>query len=522
MTLGMALERSARWLDPPECRYAMARQGMLRGMGFIYAAAFAVVCVQWLPLVGSRGLLPVVEHLERTAQMHSGSDWQAFWAAPGLFWLGASDGFMMACGWVGLALAVSVVAGVGHAAVMAALWVLYFSFVSAGQDFYAFGWESMTLEAGFLAVFLCPLRTRRLWGIRLAPSRTILWFYRWLLFRAVLGSGLIKMRRDPCWRDLTCFGEFFETQPLPTVLSRWLHELPEGTLSVGVAVFLAVQLLAPWLVMGSPRMRRIGGGAILLMQGGLILSGNHAWSTWLIVVLCLACFDDASWRLPGFVRRRRSGERPPPRGWDPPSPGRRIAIRVLTAVLLISSVRPTWNLISPWQVMNRSYGALRLVNSYGAYGNVVDVRHELVIEGTLDPDGGEDADWRPYGFKAKPGDPFRAPPFMSPYHHRLDWQLWFAALSPRPERHPWLPPLLEKLRAGDPGILRLFGHNPFPDQPPAAIRVRRAEYRFAPTDSPDGRWWEVGEPEMFLVSPEGVEGGRRSEVGGQRSEVRVR
>jgi hypothetical protein len=502
VTLGMALERAARWFDPPGCRHAIARAGLLRGIGCVYAIAFAVTCAQWEPLVGSRGLLPVAENLERMVHLHDGSAWQAFRDQPGLFWLCPSDPFMNACGWTGLALALAVVAGASHAAVMAALWALYFSFVTAGQDFYAFGWETMTLEAGFLAIFLCPMRTRRLWGTRLEPSRAILWFYRWLLFRATLGSGLIKIRGDPCWRDLSCLTAYFETQPLPTALGRWLHHLPEGILAAAVAVLLAVQLLAPFLVMASPRLRRIGGAAILLMEAGVILSGNHAWSPWLLGVLCLACFDDETWRVVARRRRCLASSRPASAPWDTPSRARRVGLRLVTAVLLVASLPPAWNLVSPRQAMNRSYGALRLVNSYGSYGNIVDVRHELLIEGTMDPDAGDDAVWHPYGFKAKPGDPLRRPRRVSPFHHRLDWQLWFAALTPSPDRHPWLPVLVERLQAGDPATLRLLGHNPFPDQPPAAIRIRRATYRFARADDPGGRWWIAESPTPYWPRPE--------------------
>ena len=33
--------------------------------------------------------------------------------------------------------------------------------------------------------------------------------------------------------------------------------------------------------------------------------------------------------------------------------------------------------------------------------------------------------------KAKPGDLSRRPPQIAPYHLRIDWLMWFAALSPR-------------------------------------------------------------------------------------------
>ena len=41
--------------------------------------------------------------------------------------------------------------------VLSLIWILYLSLVTVGQDFLAFQWDSLLLEAGFLAVFLAPL-----------------------------------------------------------------------------------------------------------------------------------------------------------------------------------------------------------------------------------------------------------------------------------------------------------------------------------------------------------------------------
>ncbi len=101
------------------------------------------------------------------------------------------------------------------------LWTLYISFVNVGQDFYGFGWESILLEACFYAVFL---------GSRdhhVANRRDLA--LRWLLFRVMFGAGLIKLRGDPCWRDLTCLNYYYETQPMPNPLSWYFHVAPAWT-----------------------------------------------------------------------------------------------------------------------------------------------------------------------------------------------------------------------------------------------------------------------------------------------------
>jgi hypothetical protein len=152
------------------------------------------------------------------------------------------------------------------------------------------------------------------------------------------------------------------------------------------------------------------------------------------------------------------------------------------------SVAPVRNLLSGRQVMNTSFDRLDLVNTYGAFGSVGRERDEIVLEGTDDAVPGDDADWRPYEFKCKPGDPMRRPCMISPYHYRLDWLMWFAAMS-RPERYPWSLHLVWKLLHGDPGVLSLLANDPFPGAPPRFIRATLYRYRFAPRGDPGGAWW---------------------------------
>src|SRR2546428_32719 len=120
-----------------------------------------------------------------------------------LFWIAASDPVLVGAAWFGTALALLLLAGVGNALLLATLWALYLSFVHIGQDWYGCGWEIQLLETGFLAIFLCPLLDPRPFPPRPPPLAGILLF-RWLTFRIMLGAGLLKLRRDRCWRRPTC------------------------------------------------------------------------------------------------------------------------------------------------------------------------------------------------------------------------------------------------------------------------------------------------------------------------------
>ncbi|MGE5321350.1 MAG: lipase maturation factor family protein, partial [Actinomycetota bacterium] len=190
----------------------LVRLLFLRALAAVYLLAFIVVLRQFKPLLGETGLLPVPAFLKRIS----------FLQAPGIFCWRYSDRLLDAVAWVGVVLSAVTLAGLPERgpvwlsmAVWLVLWFLYLSIVNAGQKFYGFGWESMLLEAGFFAAFMGPA-----WIT--APLIPVL-ILRWMLFRTELGAGLIKLRHDRCWRELTCMYYHYETQPLPNPLSWYFH-----------------------------------------------------------------------------------------------------------------------------------------------------------------------------------------------------------------------------------------------------------------------------------------------------------
>ena len=107
------------------------------------------------------------------------------------------------------------------------LWALYTSIVNVGGTWYSFGWESQLLETGFLATFMVPLLSLHRFPASLPFPWVCRWGNRWLLFRIMLGAGLIKIRGDKCWwPDLNCMDFHYETQPVPNPLSRHFHLTP--------------------------------------------------------------------------------------------------------------------------------------------------------------------------------------------------------------------------------------------------------------------------------------------------------
>jgi len=465
--------------------YWLTRFLLLRLVGLVYAVAFLGLARQLLPLIGHDGLLPADLYLGRLAT-HFGSRAAAFLQVPSLFWLDVSDRVLVATAWLGVGLSLLVLAGLANALLMAVLWALYFSFVHIGQDWYGYGWEIQLLETGFLAIFLCPLLDPRPFPRR-PPPTAVLWLYRWLILRIMLGAGLIKLRGDRCWRDLTCLYYHYETQPLPNPLSRWLHFRPHWFHRAGVLFNHLAELVAPWFAFWPRVARHAAGGVMLVLQVFLLLSGNLSFLNWLTIVPILACFDDS---LLGRVLPRRLVARAE-RAAAEASTSRvqQVAVGALVVLVTVLSIDPVRNLLSRRQMMNTSFNRLELVNTYGAFGSVGRLRPEIVFEGAGDETVTAQTQWREYEFKCKPGDVMRRPCVVAPYQERIDWQIWFAAMS-TPERYPWTLHLVWKLLHADRGALSLLANDPFPDAPPRWIRARLYRYEFEPSGDPSGAWWK--------------------------------
>lgn len=105
--------------------------------------------------------------------------------------------------------------GAANSLIMLSLWLLYHSIVNVGQTWYSFGWESQILECGFIAIFLVPLISLRKIDEKSPPSFVAILLYRWLIFRIMIGAGLIKIRGDKCWHDLTCMNYHYEVTSTP-------------------------------------------------------------------------------------------------------------------------------------------------------------------------------------------------------------------------------------------------------------------------------------------------------------------
>ena len=453
--------------------YQVARFLIERGLAAIYLVAFLVAWRQFPALCGERGLEPAPRFLQLVPR---------FLDAPTIFrWTGYSDAKLRILSGVGIAVAAALLLGLPQAApapvTMLAwfvLWAGYESIVNIGGSFYSFGWETLLLEAGFLAIFVG--------NAAIAPPLLVLFAFRWLALRVEFGAGLIKLRGDRCWRDLTCMDYHHETQPMPNPLSWLFHGLPRRLHRFEVLGNFAAQLVLPFGLLLPQPFATIAALLMIGTQLYLVVSGNYAWLNWVTIVVMTAAIADPVLRAAGLPVA--------PPTFQPTPDWFAGLVLLLTLVVVVLSWFPVRNLLSPHQAMNASFDPFRLVNTYGAFGSVSRERDEVIVEGTDAPVIDPAAAWREYEFKGKPGDVRRLPPQFAPYHLRLDWLMWFLPLSSRYGER-WFVPFMVKLLEGDRPTLALLRSNPFPDAPPRFVRARLYRYRFTTRQErrQTGAWW---------------------------------
>lgn len=443
----------------------------LRLLGLIYFIAFTSLGLQVVGLIGSRGILPVSEHLHALYGRHGP---RAYLLAPTLFWLNASDSALRLTCQVGALLALLLTLGLAPRLLAVLLYLLYLSLVHAGQVFLAYQWDALLLEAGFLAIFL-------------DGSSLSLWLGRWLLFRLMFLSGAVKLLSgDPTWRSLTALSFHYQTQPLPNPVAWYLHQAPLWFHRLSTLFVLIVELAVPFLAFGPPSARLVAAGAFVLLQALIFLTGNYNFFNLLTIALCLFLLDDAI--LPDLTPAWLRGLIPPvaqPTG-RARLPTLIAAVFILPTSLALTAATLGLPLPAPAQRALSAVGPWRAVNTYGLFAVMTTVRPEIVVEGSLD---GET--WLAYEFRYKPGEVRRPPPFVAPHQPRLDWQMWFAALRPA-FATPWFPRFLVRLLEGSPEVLSLLAKNPFPQGPPRYVRARLYDYRFTDfaTRRATGAWWE--------------------------------
>jgi hypothetical protein len=455
--------------------YQLTSWVFLRLLAVVYFIAFASLSVQITGLAGPDGILPF-DHVLDAVYQNSGR--KAWILLPNIFWLNASDAALSGAAIAGCIASVLLVFGRCERFAWIVVFALYLSLFHAGQIFLSFQWDTLLLEAGFLAIFL-----------RSGPSWLLILLYEWLLFRFRFMSGVAKLAfGDPSWLDFSALHFYFETQPLPHVGSWYAHFLPQWLQTFGVGFTYFTELIVPFFIF-MPRSFRITAALItILTQLLIIATSNHNFVNLLVIALCVLLLDDQI--IARFIPRRllhwiHLGRQNP--GWV-----KRIAISVFGLLILFSSTTSFYLYVTrnplPNTIVQMNYAihAWGIGHIYHIFPTMQRQRQELTIQGSNDG-----KDWKDYEFKYKPGPPGTRPAFVMPHHPRLDWMMWFVPTQSSLQLY-WFNRLQNRLKLGSPQVLALLKTNPFPDKAPRFLRVRAYEYRFTTAEerARTGNWWK--------------------------------
>lgn len=461
--------------------YALSAWFFTRALCLIYVVAFLSLATQARGLWGSKGLLPVSNYLQAVEQAVGPT---RYVQVPSLFWISSSDTMLTAAAVLGVLASVAALFGFAQGWMLLLCYVLYLSFVAAGQDFLSFQWDALLLEAGFLVLFAVPWSFAWLPATTYDPHWAVRFLFYAILFKLMFLSGVVKLLSgDTSWRDLSALSYHFWTQPLPNPVSPFMHALPMWVHKVSTFLTFVIELAVPFLIFW-PRARLVAAAAFLILSAFIFVTGNYTFFNLLTGALCFWLIPDVWWQKLLDKLSWEVAMQDPAVSLNPAAAGvfgilALLSLYWCTRFLLPDAVH---RLVHP---VLRYTQAFHISNSYGLFANMTKTRPEIVIEGSND---GEN--WKEYEFKYKPGDLTRRPPVIEPFQPRLDWQMWFAALGAFRDS-PFVYNLMVRLLEGAPETLAFFSHNPFAAEPPRFIRARLYEYKFtSPSEIfQEGKWW---------------------------------
>ncbi|NXL52144.1 LMF2 factor, partial [Podilymbus podiceps] len=175
--------------------------------------------------------------------------------------------------------------------------------------------DSLLLEAGFLAVLVAPLRLLKWRSTAWRAHDTVtFWLVRWLLFRLMFASGVVKLTsRCPTWWGLTALTYHYETQCIPTPAAWFAHQLPVWFQKFSVVATYIIEIAVPLLFFAPMRrLRLFAFYSQVLLQVLIILTGNYNFFNMLTIVLAFSLLDEEHvGRWLGRSKRRHASTWPP-------------------------------------------------------------------------------------------------------------------------------------------------------------------------------------------------------------------
>ncbi|MDA0772605.1 MAG: lipase maturation factor family protein [Cyanobacteria bacterium] len=478
----------------------------IRSIGFSYLLAFASLLSQIKGLIGSTGILPATEYLTILKTKSLG-----LFDIPSIFWFNSSDNFMIMACLLGILVSFYLVIrrqknelDLVEFASLLTLYLIYLSFVNTSRDFLSFQWDVLLLEVGVLTSLFSLFKTNEF------ASNIFKWLFRFLLFKLMFMSGLVKISsNDPTWSSLKALDFHYYTQPLPNPLSYFVHQLPSWFHKLSIIIMFVIELILPFFIFCRKNLRELAAWGFVLLQLIIIMTGNYCFFNLLSIFLCLWLFEDSTIKrfipesfeqqlssirtvsgsleiISAFIKNRLASVK----SIDASNILRKRLIKISIISFAIFTIMLDCYFIfsrSPIKLKTKQQVILKVSpliqpfryyfinNAYGLFANMTTSRKEIIIQGA-----NEDLNWQEYEFKYKPQNPQKLPQQIAPYQPRLDWQMWFAALSPRPS--PWFMQFTGRLLNNEKEVTNLIKTNPFPDKAPKYIRALLYDYKFTSLD----------------------------------------
>lgn len=439
----------------------------LRLLGVIYFFAYYPFLFQIKGLIGEKGILPARFLLELYKRRMGN---RAYHILPTIFWINCSDKALLGAIWGGLLLSILLIFNICTPIVLLLLLLLHLSIITVGQDFLGFGWESFLIEITLNAIFLSLTPT---------PNPLIWFSINLLLFRFHFQAGAVKLQsQDANWRNLKANWYHYQSQPLPNTTAWYVHKLPMWFHKFSTALMFFIELFVPFGIFGNDEMRLVVWVFLVGLQLSIWATGNLSYLNYLTAAFCTILLSDH------YLS---------PILGSPPEPASTslaldIPVGIVGAILITLQLMYLWNHFYPVPLFRKiEYHMWRfhLINRYGIFAIMTTKRYEIVFEGS--EDGKE---WKEYLFWYKPSELNRRPRRIAPYQPRLDWQAWFLPFQEY-SNEVWFQNFLGKLLVGEPDVLALIRHNPFPEKPPNFIRALAYDYTFTDfeTKKKTGNWW---------------------------------
>jgi hypothetical protein len=479
----------------------------IRSLALVYFLAFSSLAFQVTGLMGEHGILPAGALLTKlkSQTVNLAEAWNIL---PTIFIFNSSDGFLKTVAYLGIIASILLFIKLKSSqrlALMTSLFVFYLSFVNIGQVFFGFQWDVLLLETGFLTAMYC-------FFYRYDFARTIFIFlYRLLVFKLMLMSGLVKLTsQDPNWANLNAMSFHYLTQPLPNPLSFFMHQLGTGFHKITCALMFGVELICPFFIFMNSRLRSFAGVAFIGLMLMIFLTGNYCFFNLLVIALCVWLFDEntlvkfipkASIKLKFFktpvdILNFKINERLSRMGIISDSLGQkffRIMLRLFLVIILLYYIIANAFIILSRAPLSKTQSMIafqqaskltnfiqnyHIINAYGLFAIMTTKRYEIIIQGAEYITGQiAPGNWLDYEFYWKPGDPSKIPQQVAPYQPRIDWQMWFAALS-NYQSQPWFVNLCIRILENEKEVVKLLKYNPFPKEAPRYLRAIVYEYKF--------------------------------------------